>query len=60
MQLSPLPQSKAASENEGMKRTGQGLMPVLVAAAMTAGRSAGGQAIFASGAKPPGIGSTRQ
>jgi hypothetical protein len=43
-----------------MKRTGQGLMPVLVAAAMTAGRSAGGQAIFASGAKSPGIGSTRQ
>jgi hypothetical protein len=43
-----------------MKRTGQGLMPVLVAAAMTAGRSAGGQAIFASGTRPPGVSSTRQ
>ena len=42
-----------------MKRTGQGLMPVLVAA-MTAGRSAGGQAIFASGARPPGVSSTRK
>jgi hypothetical protein len=43
-----------------MKRTGQGLMPVLVAAATTAGRSAGGQAIFASGVKPLGASSTRQ
>jgi hypothetical protein len=60
MQLSPLPESKAASENEGMKRTGQGLMPVLVAAAMAAGRSAGGQAIFASGANPAGVSGTGQ
>jgi hypothetical protein len=42
-----------------MKRTGQGLVPVLVAV-MAAGRGAGGQAIFASGAKPPGVSSTRQ
>ena len=60
MQLSPLPQSKAASENEGMKRTGQGLMPVLVAAAMTAGRIAGAPPVSASGAKPPSVSSTRQ
>jgi hypothetical protein len=43
-----------------MKRTGQGLMPVLVAAAMTAGCSAGSQAVFASGAKPPGVSSIGQ
>jgi hypothetical protein len=55
----PLPECKAASENEGMKRTGQGLMPVLVAA-MAAGCSAGSQAIFASGAKPPGVSSIGQ
>jgi hypothetical protein len=60
MQFSPLPESKAAFQNEGMKRTGQGLLPVLVAAAMTAGRSAGGQAIFASGAEPPGVSRTRR
>jgi hypothetical protein len=60
MQLSPLPERKAASENEGMRRTVQGLMPVLVAAAMTAGRGTGGQAIFASGAYPPGVSSTRR
>jgi hypothetical protein len=60
MQLSPLPESKAATENEGMKRTGQGLMPVLVAAAWPAGRSAGGQVIFASGSKPSGVSGTRQ
>jgi hypothetical protein len=60
MRLGPLPESKAAAENEAMKRTGQGLMPVLVAAAVTAGRSAGGRAIFASGGKPPGVSSTRR
>jgi hypothetical protein len=42
-----------------MKRTGQGLMPVLVAA-MAAGCSAGSQAIFASGAEPPGVSSIGQ
>jgi hypothetical protein len=43
-----------------MKRTGQGLMPVLVAAAMTAGRIAGVPPVSASGAKPPSVSSTRQ
>ena len=43
-----------------MKRTGQGLMPVLVAAAMTAGRIAGVPPVFASGAEPPSVSSTRQ
>jgi hypothetical protein len=43
-----------------MKRTGQGMMSVLLAASTTAECVAGGQAIFASSAKPSGIRSTRQ
>jgi hypothetical protein len=44
-----------------MKRTGQGLMSVLVlVAAMAAGCSAGSQAIFASSAEPPGVSSIGQ
>jgi hypothetical protein len=43
-----------------MNRTGQGMMSVLLAAPMTPECIAGGQAIFASSAKPPGVRSTRQ
>jgi hypothetical protein len=43
-----------------MTRTGQRMMPVLLAASTTAECIAGGQAIFASSAKPLVIGSTRQ
>ena len=42
-----------------MKRTGQAMMSML-AAPMTAECIAGGQAIFASSAKPSGVRSTRQ
>jgi hypothetical protein len=43
-----------------MDRTGQSMMSVLLAAPMTAECIAGGQAIFASSAQPPGVRSIRQ
>lgn len=41
-----------------MKRAGQGLMPVLAAAAMTAGGGAGVPPVWASGGQPAGVSGT--